>query len=253
MKLADVAYLAAKLALLIVLSHAAVARAAEVKVLSTIGMRSALNELGPRFERETGHRLAIRYDVASLLKRRVEGGEAYDVAILTSAATDDLAQQGRIIASTRAVIARAGNGLAVRAGTPRPDIGSVEALKRTLLGAKSIAYSRDGASGVYFGRLLERLEIADSLRGRTQRVRGDVAELVARGDAEMAVQLIPELIAVPGVALVGPFPPEVQNYVVFSAGVSAASRDQVAARALISYLAAPASAPVYRAKGMEPG
>lgn len=236
-----------------VLLQATAAHAAEIKVLSTIGVRSVMNELGPRFEQASGHRLAVAYDVASVLKRQIDAGAPFDVAILTLAATDDLMRQGRILSGSWAGIARSGHGLAVRAGAPRPDIATADAFKRALLGAKSIAYSREGASGIYFAGLLERLGIAEAMKGRTRRAGGDVAELVARGEVEMAVQLIPELIAVRGVELAGPFPPELQNYVQFAAGVSALARQPDAARALIRYLTQPEAIPIIKSKGMEPG
>ena len=166
---------------------------------------------------------------------------------------DDLIKQGKILAATRTDVARGGIGIAVRAGAPKPDIGSVEALKRALLDAKSITYAREGGSGIYFAGLLERLGMAEAMRAKTKFGTGNVAELVARGDAEMAVQLITELIAVRGVELVGPLPAEVQNYIVLTAGVGAQAKEPGLAKAFLQFLTAPAAVPVIKSKGLEPG
>ena len=253
MRLERIFFLAFRLGLLVMLAQAVTATAAEIKVLSTIGVRSVMHELVPRLEQATGHKLVIVYEVANVLKRRIDAGESFDVAILTLAVTDDLMRQGKIMDGTRSGIARSGNGLAVRAGALKPDISTAEAFKRALLGAKSIAYSKEGASGIYFAGLLQRLGIAAEMKPKMRLAGGDVAELVARGEVEMAVQLIPELIAVNGVELVGPFPPELQNHVVFMAGIGARAREPEAARALIRFLMTPEVIPVIRSKGLEPG
>jgi len=238
---------------LIMLASASAANAGEIKVLSTIGVRSALEELAPRFEQATKHRIVIVFEAAAALRRQIEGGEVFDVAILTAPITYELIRTGAILSGTHAVIARAGIGLAVRTGAARPDISSVEAFKRTLLGAKSITYPKEGASGVYFAEVLQRLGIDEAMKARSKLAGGAVAELVARGEAEFAVQLIPELLAVRGVELVGPFPAELQNYVVFAAGVGANAIEPVAGWRLVKFLTAPAVKPVIRSKGMEPG
>ena len=150
-------------------------------------------------------------------------------------------------------MARGGIGIAVRAGAPKPDISTVEALKRALLDTKSIAYAKEGASGIYFARLIERLGIAEAMLPKTKFGAGNVAELVAKGEADMAVQLITELMAVPGAELVGPLPAEVQHYVVLTAGVGADVKDSGPAKDLIKFLTAPSAVPVLKAKGLEPG
>ena len=227
--------------------------AVPIKVLSSNGVRAALCELGPQFEHATRHRLAIRFDVAQLLKAQILGGEAFDVAILTEPATDELLKAGRIVAGTRRDIARSGIGVAIRAGAPKPDIGTVEAFKRVLLGAESVANTTQGASGIYFAGVLERLGIAEQMKPKSRvQAGGLVAEMVARGLAELAVQQISELLPVAGVELVGPFPPELQNFTVFSAGVGTDTGDSEAAYALIRFLTGPAAAPIIKAKGMEP-
>jgi len=229
------------------------AHTAEIKVLSTIGVKSAVEELAPYFERRTGHRLAITFGVANVLKRQIEAGEAFDVAIMTAAVADDLIKQGKLVASTRTNIARGGIGVAVRAGAPKPDIGTVDALKRAVLEAKSITYAKEGGSGIYFAGLLERLGIAEAVRAKTKFGAGNVAELVASGEAEMAVQLITELISERGVELVGPLPAEVQNYIVLTGGVGTQARDAATAREFLQFLTTPAAGRVFTTKGLEAG
>ena len=157
------------------------------------------------------------------------------------------------MAGTRTDVARGGIGSAVRAGAPKPDLSTVDALKRALLEAKSITYATEGGSGIYFAALLERLGIAETMRPKTKFGAGNVAELVAAGDADMAVQLITELIAVRGVQLVGLLPAEVQSYIVLSAAVGSRAREPAIANGLLRFLTAPATASVYKAKGLEPG
>ena len=184
---------------------------------------------------------------------RIAGGEVADLVILNAPAIDELTQQGRIAAGSRRDIARCGVGIAVRAGAPKPDISSVEALKRALLDAKSIAYTEAGASGIYFSDLIERLGIAAQIRDKARtRPGGLIGELVAKGEAEIAVQQIPELMAVAGIELAGPLPREVQSVSVISAGIFSAARQPHAARALLEFLSTPAAARVYQAKGLEP-
>src|SRR6266702_6835292 len=139
-------------------------RAAEIKVLASNDVREALHELAPAFERETGHKLVIGYGLAAALKRRIEAGEAFDLAILPAAAIDDLVKQGKMDAGARAPIARSGVGIGIRKGAPRPDIRTPEALKRTLLSAKSITWAKEGQSGIYFAGLLERMGIAEQMK-----------------------------------------------------------------------------------------
>jgi molybdate transport system substrate-binding protein len=245
--------IAASAGLFSVLASGAVAEAAEVKVLSTVAVKPVVEELAPQFERQTGHKLAITFGVANTMKRQIEAGESFDVAIMTAPVADDLIKQGRIVAATRTDVARGGIGIGVRGGTPKPDIGSVEALKRALLAADSIAYSKEGWSGLYFAGLLERLGIAEAMKPKTRYGAANVGEMVAAGEAQMGVQLINELMAVPGLELVGPLPAEVQNHVILTAGVGAQARDPAAAVAFVRFVTAPAAAPLIRSKGLEPG
>jgi molybdate transport system substrate-binding protein len=203
-------------------------RAGPVKVLASNGVKAVLRELAPQFERSTGHNLAITFDRSSELKKRIEAGELFDVAILTGPMIDGLMQQRKVAAGTGANMARSGVGVAVRAGAPKPDIGTVEAFKRALLDAKSVAYTTEGASGVYFASVLQRLRIADAVQAKSKtQPGGAVGELVARGEAELAVPQISELLPVAGTEVVGPFPPELQSFTLFTAGLAGADRKSV--------------------------
>jgi len=225
----------------------------EVKVLSTHAVEAVLGALAPQFAHASGQRLTIRYDPANALKRAIENGAAFDVAIVTRPVIDELAAQGLVLRETCRDIARSGLGVAVRAGAPKPDIATPDAFKRALLAARSVVRSSEGASGVYFEKLLQRLGIADVLRGRiVLGPSGRVAEMVARGEAELAVQQIPELLPVEGVDFAGPFPDALQLYTIFSAGVGAAASDRAAAAALVEALAAPSAAALFKVQGLEP-
>ena len=243
-----------RLSLVLFLVQTGAANAAEVNLFSTIGVRSVMQELGPEFERTTGHKLTISFDVANALKRRIDAGESFDVAILTVPVMDDLIKQGKIVAETRVLVARGGMGLAVRAGAPKPDISSTEAFKRTLVNAKSIAYPKEGLTGLHMAKVLDRLGIAGVMGPKaTLTGSGSPAELVSRGDAEIAAHIIPELLAVQGVELLGPLPPEVQTYIVLPGGVSASAMQPEAAREFLKFLTGPVAIPVIRSKGYEPG
>jgi molybdate transport system substrate-binding protein len=227
--------------------------AAEIKVLSGNGGRAAVSELAARFERASGHKVMIRFEVNAALKRKIEAGETFDVAILNPPVLDELIRQGRIAAGTRADIGSAGLGVAVRAGGAKPDIGSVDAFKRALLDAKSVAFPGEGASGIYFKKLLERLGIAEPMKRKLKPMPAeDTVEVVARGEADMVVVIASRIVDVPGVDLVGPLPAELQTTIGIAAGVSAAASDPAAAKALIEFFTAPAALPVIRAKGLTP-
>jgi molybdate transport system substrate-binding protein len=244
---------ATSIAFIILLAQVFAAEAAEVKVLCAGAIAPIMNELVPRFERETGHKLAIRYEFGPVLKRQIEGGEAFDVAIL-SLDINDLIKQGKLAADTRVALGRTGVGVGVRKGAPKPDIGTTEAFKRTLLNAKSVAYGKEAPTGVHFIGLLARLGIAEDMKAklRPYPVPGSV-EAVAAGEAEIVVNGTVVIAAVPGVELVGGLPPELQTYVVFTAGVSATAKEEEAGKALLHFLTAPEAAAVFKAKGLEPG
>ncbi len=226
----------------------------EIKVMTSNALRSVFGELGPVFERAHGHKIAAIFDPAQRMLKRVAAGETADVAISSAPAIDELTNQGVIAAGSHPALARFGIGLAVRSGAPKPDIGSVEAFKRVLLDAQSVACTIEGASGIYFAKLIERLGIAGEMNAKARRRAGGlIGELVASGEAELAVQQIPELMAVPGIELLGPLPQELQIISVLSAGIFAASKEPQAAQALIDFLATPESVRVFKAKGFEAG
>jgi len=240
---------------LAVLSAMASIRAAEIKVIASNGVKEALHELAPAFERETGHKLVISFGLATALKRQIEAGEAFDLAILPAAVIDDLAKQGKVDAASRPAIARSGVGIGIKKGAPRPDIGTPGAFKRTLLAADSITWAKEGQSGIYFAELLKRIGIAERMKGKIVPASSgvEVGQLVASGKVQLGVILINELMAAPGVEVLGPLPPELQNYTVFHAGVGVGSKDSSAAKALIKFLTTPAAGAVFKAKGQEPG
>jgi molybdate transport system substrate-binding protein len=230
-------------------------RAADLKVLASNGVKGTLEELAPAFERASGNKLAITFDLAAVLKRRIEAGEAFDLAILTSAGIDDLAKQGKVDGASRTSIARSGVGIGVRSGASRPDISSADALKRALLAAKSITWAKEGASGAYFASVVQKMGIAEQIKPRLNlgATGAQVGELIAKGEVEMGALLINEFLAVKGVDVVGPLPPELQSYTIFHGGVSAASKNAAAARALMQFLTTPAAGAVFKSKGQEPG
>ncbi len=224
-----------------------------IRVLSTHAALDVLNELGPKFERATGHKLSFGYDPAKAVKRQIENGAAFDVAIVTRPVFDDLAAQGKMAPETRADIGRSGLGVSVRKGAVKPDIATAEAFKRALLAAKSVVRSTEGTSGIYFETLLGRLGIAETMRDKiVLGPSGRVAELVARGEAEVAIQQIAELLPVAGAQYVGPFPPELQLYSEFAAGVATASRHRDAAKAFIAAITTPHAIALFTAAGLEP-
>jgi molybdate transport system substrate-binding protein len=187
------------------------------------------------------------------MKRRIESGEPFDLAVLVDFQTDDLIKTGKLLPDTRADVMKAGIGVAVKRGAPKPDIGSVEAFKRTLLDAKSITYLKEGASTIYLDRLFAQLGIAEALQAKTVKPETEtVSERVAQGEVELGIIVIPNILSVAGAELVGPLPRELQSYIVFTAAVSAQSAHQQAARDLIALLTSPATIPLLKAKGMEP-
>jgi len=229
------------------------AEAAELRVVSTHALLEVLTALTPTFENESGYKVTFGLDPSNAIKRQIEAGTPFDVAIVTRAVLDDLIKQGKIAPETQAVLGSSGLGLVVRKGAPTPDISTEEGFKQALLGAKSIIRSTEGASGLYFESLMERLGIADAIRAKTTLgPSGRVAEFVARGEIAIGVQQIPELLPVEGTVFLGPFPRELQLNTVFAAGVSIHSQNAEAAKKFIETLTAPASRGVLKAKGLDP-
>jgi molybdate transport system substrate-binding protein len=232
------------------------ANAAEIKVLSSVALTSALDELAPIFERTTGNKLVIDYGVAVQLRERFLAGETADVVILTRPLMDDLQKQGKLITENLTNVGGTAVAVAVRAGAPKLDIGSVDAFKRALLSVKSVVYAdpaKGGASGVYFARVIDRLGLADQLKAKTILVPGaQAAEVVARGEAELGVGQASEIVPVNGALLLGPLPGEIGSVTVFTAGISAATKTPEADRAFIRFLTGPIAVPILKAKGFEP-
>lgn len=224
-----------------------------IRLLATNALRGSLLELLPAFERKSRHQVEAAYYSTHQMLDLIRRGETADAVILTGPALDELAKQGHVVEGSRTDLASTGIGVCVRRGAPRPDIGTLEAFKRALLEAKSVAHTSTGQSGVYFSGLIERLGIAGPVRAKARvQPGGLVGETVARGDAELGIQQVSEILAVPGADLVGPLPAEIQKLTVFSAGVLAGARHADAAQALIKFLRAPSSARVMKAKGLEP-
>jgi molybdate transport system substrate-binding protein len=240
---------AAAIALAMMLTPVA-AQAAEVTFLCSNALKAVMEELAPRFEKATGHKLAVTYGSTNPLKARIEKGEAFDLTILGDAAIDDLIKQGKLDAATRALVARSILGVAIRKGAPKPDISTTEAFKRTLLNAKSIAYLEDGLTGTYLKVLFQRLGIAENIQSKHKSARG--AEAVANGEVELGVTQMSEILYQTGAELAGPLPTEIQNYTNFPAAVSASAKQADAAKALLKYLASPDAARVMKAHGLEP-
>ena len=228
------------------------ATATSIDVLSTLALRGVLLEIADEFRTLTGLSFAATYKSTNVSLNLIAQGATADMTIITREAIDRLVRDGIILAGSTADLAQSGVGIAVRAGARKPDIGTVAALKRTLLETKSITFSRLGASGVHFAHVIERLGIAEEVRRKAHISDAYVGELTARGEAEMAVQQISELMPVAGIDIVGPLPDEVQKISVFAAGIFRTAKNPAGAEKLISYLAEPRLAPVLIRKGLEP-
>ena len=243
---------AVTVALAVLLATPVGAQAEDIRVWTTRAIATVLAEVGPEFERATGHRLIITSDLPTAFQRRFDAGEIVDLLISGSAPVDEWIRAGKIRAATRDEIARSGIGVEVRAGRRKPDISTVDAFTRTLLNAHSIAYLKVG-SGVYLEGLFERLGISTALASKTVRPDADiVSELVAKGEVELGMTVITQILTTTGVDLVGPLPPEIQSYVTFVAGVGSQSRAPKAAGDLITFLRGEKAIAVIKAQGMEP-
>jgi molybdate transport system substrate-binding protein len=224
----------------------------DLKILSGGAMRPLLAEALPLFERAHGLKTEVRFALTSVLAKEIGEGAAFDIALLPRAQLDALAASCAIAPGTETDVARSAVGLAVREGAPKPDISTVEALKRTLLATRTIGYS-DGPSGAYVAELLQRLGIADETRPKIRLTSRPVAELVASGEAEVGMQQIVAILPVKGADLVGPLPSELQNIIVYAAGIAAAAANPDAAAAFIGFMANPEAVRIMRAKGLDPG
>jgi molybdate transport system substrate-binding protein len=222
-----------------------------MKILCSNGVKSVMLAIAPTWERRGGASLAISWGSTLGLMKEINSGAAADLAILTDEAIDELIGSGKAAAASRVDLARSGIGVAVRKGAAKPDISTPEALKRTFLAARSIAHSKTGMSGIYFPTVLQRLGIADAVQGKIVIPEsGMVGDIVAKGDAELGIQQISELLPVAGVEIVGPLPAPLQKITVFSAGVLTTASDRAAGKELVDFIAA-ASRPLLAGAGLE--
>jgi molybdate transport system substrate-binding protein len=232
------------------------ALAAELKVLTAGAFKQVVMALVPAYEKQTGNKVIIENDTAGGLKTKIQGGEAFDVAVITPAALKELTASGKIAAGTSVNVASVGVGVVVKEGAAKPDISTVDAFKRTLLAAKSVAYidpASGGSSGIYIDKLLERLGIADQVRPKAKLKKGGhVADLIVSGDAELGLHQISEIVAVKGAVLVGALPKELQNTTTYAAGLSASTQNKAAAQALMQVFSGAEAAAVLKSRGMEP-
>jgi len=229
---------------------------AELVVFSTIGVRSAAELLIAQFDQASGHKLVVTWGTAPMLVKRIEDGDTADVVVLSRGGIDALQKQGKIAAGSDVTLASSGVGIAVKAGAPKPDISTPDALKRALLAAKSIAYSEPsagGASGVYFAKLLERMGIAEQMKPKTKYPPpgGFSANLLITGEAELAVQQKPELLYVAGVEVIGLLPGDLNVVTEFAAAIMAGCKNGEAGKALIKMLQSPEAISVFRSKGLD--
>jgi molybdate transport system substrate-binding protein len=230
------------------------AMAQEIHVLVSNGMRAVVEELKPNAEKAIGRPISIEYGSTTGLRPKLDSGEGYDAAIVTTPAMDDLVKAGKISAGTRVNLARCGIGVGIRSGTPKPDVKTSEALKQALLKTKGVTFAEDGASRPSVEKMFAHMGIADQMKPKTILEQGSVrsAGRVVSGDADMILTLMSEILPVKGMELVGPIPSEYQGYVSFSAGVAAKSPNAGQAASFVKSLVVPANAALYKAKGMDP-
>lgn len=242
----------------VVLSARAAAEITEIKVLSAVVMKSALDDLASSFERATGHKVTVAYAPAGGIHDRIQGGEAFDLTVLPRPVLARLEAQRKIALGSTAVLARSAVAVCARAGASKPDIGTVDAFKNAMLASKSIAHSdpaKGGASGIHIARVLDRLAIGEQMKAKTKLTGPNSAEFVARGEAELCIAQAMEIMRTVGVELVGPLPADLQNTTdfVFAVALAADARHPDPAKAFVSYLQTSEAARVLKAKGMEPG
>ncbi len=240
-------------AIFLLAAYSALAQSAPLHVLASNGVKAVIEDLQKQAEQTIKRPLAIEYDTSSVVKKRIEDGAAFDVAILTSDVIDELAKDAKIDPGTRMDIARCGIGLGVRAGAAKPDIKTSAALKKALLASKSVTYAENGASRKYILEMYDKFGIADAMKAKTVLEQGSERSnaRVADGSAEMILTLVSEILPAPGVQLVGPLPNDVQHYVDFGVGTSKNSKNTDAAKALTKVLSSPAVEGTLKAKGMQ--
>jgi molybdate transport system substrate-binding protein len=231
------------------------AQAADVKILTTGAIKAVVLEVVPEFEKATGHKAIVDNDTAGALAKRIDSGEAFDLVVITPGVLNDLAKKGKVVGDTRVNVARVGVGVVVKEGAPLPDVSNVEAFKRALIAAKTVAYidpASGGSSGIYLTGLFDKLGIAGDIKPKAKlKQGGHVADLIASGEAELGLHQISEILAVKGVKFVGALPAEIQNYTTYGAAVGTEAKQPDAARALMKLLTGPAAEGVLKARGME--
>jgi molybdate transport system substrate-binding protein len=249
-------FLVTTLALGCLLSPVTAGHAAGLKVFASVALSSALDQLSPAYEKKSGDRLSITYDVSAGLMKRIADNEAVDVIIVTEAMINDLQKQGKVATGSTAVIADTKVSVVVKAGAPTPDVGSVDALKQALLAARSIAYSdpaNGGLSGVVARRTIEKLGITAQLAGKTVLAGGgQTGAVIAKGEAELGIAQASEIVPVPGTQLIGPLPGDLASKTILAGGVSANSASPGSAKALVDFLAGPDAAQPLKANGFDP-
>lgn len=234
------------------------AGAAEIRILSAAGMGPVLKEIAGEFERASGHKLMMEFATAGAIAKRVVGGEAADVVIVTAPQMAGLVKEGKVQAGSATPVAKSGVGIAVKSGSPRPRVASVDDFKKALFAAKTVVYADPaggGAAGIHVAGMLQRLGIAEQLKPKIRLATGgNISEVtLAQGDGALGMTQISEIVGKPGVELVGPLPEEVQLYTTFTAGTAAGAKQAGAANAFIKFLKGPAAAAVIKAKGMQAG
>jgi molybdate transport system substrate-binding protein len=243
-------WIAAAAAWLALTLAAGAANAADITMLCTTALKTVMIDVGPQFEKATGHKLHIQYSPTGPAKARIEKGEAIDVTILGTGAINALIKGGKLVAATRTDVARSAMGVAIRKGAPKPDLSSADSFKKAMLNSKGIAYAEGGLTGDFLKGLFQRLGIADQMKAKTVLGRG--AETVAEGKAEFGLTQISEILPIEGAELAGPLPPDIQEYTVFPGAVSAGAAQPDAAKALLKFLTSPEAVKVIKAKGLEP-
>jgi len=237
----------------IALLFATSAGAADIRVLCTNGVKAVVEELIPRFEKDSGDKISIQFEPSTQLRKRVDAGEAFDVVIMTTTLIDEEIKGGKLAADSRTFLARSGLGVSIRSGAKKPNIATVNAFKSALLAADSITYATQGASAAPFEVLVAKLGITSALKPKynLRPTAAEVGEAVASGTVELGIAPISEILPVRGVELVGPFPKDVQSYVEMTGAVSSSAKQAAEGRKLLAFLVAPANLPVYKLKGME--
>jgi molybdate transport system substrate-binding protein len=230
------------------------AGAAEIKVLSTQATEEAYRELVPQFEKATGHKVTTVFTGTLDANKRLAAGEVYDLLIMSGPSIEEHIKAGKVVPGSRVDLAKSGVGVGVKAGAPKPDISTSEAVKKTLLAAKSIGYST-GPSGNYVVSLFQRMGIADEIKGKLKQTPTGVfvGSIIASGEAEIGFQQVSELSHFAGVDYVGPLPADIQQYTMFSSGIIAGTKEAEAAKALVKFITSSGAAAAFKKRGMEPG